>query len=87
MIINFASYRLHSNKCNLHILYFYTFQILDRGSAAQLVKTVLSCLLLHNMETRIQSVEVTKVSHCGHTFKNIREFPPGVLPTNKEVIC
>ena len=39
------------------------------------------------METRIQAVKVTKVLHSGHTFKNIREFPPGVLPTNREVIC
>ena len=39
------------------------------------------------METRIQAVKVTKVLHSGHTFKNIRKFPPGVLPTNREVIC
>ena len=39
------------------------------------------------METRIQAVKVRKVLHSGHTFKNIREFPPGVLPTNREVIC
>ena len=62
-------------------------QSLDCGRAAQLVKTVRSCLLQQNMETRIHAVKVTKVLHSGHTFKSIKEFLPGVLPTNREVIC
>ena len=39
------------------------------------------------MEARILDVKVTKVLHSGHTFKSIKEFPPGVSPRNREVIC
>ena len=39
------------------------------------------------METRIEAVKMTKVLLSGHTFKSMKEFPPGVLPTNREVIC
>ena len=62
-------------------------QSLDCGSAAQLVKTVCDCLLLQNMEARIHAIKVTKVLHSGHTFKSIKEFPPRLLPINREVIC
>ena len=39
------------------------------------------------METRNQAVKVTKILHCGHEFKSVQQFPPGFLPTTKQVIC
>ena len=39
------------------------------------------------METRNQAVKVTKILHSGHEFKSLQQFPPGFLPTTKQVIC
>ena len=39
------------------------------------------------METRNQTIKVTKTLHSGHEFKSWRQFPPGYLPTIKQVIC
>jgi len=39
------------------------------------------------METRQQSCKVIKIWHCGETFKSIKEFAKGKLPTIKNVLC
>ena len=38
------------------------------------------------METRNKTIRVTKTLHIGHEFKSLRQFPPGCLPTTKQVI-
>lgn len=37
------------------------------------------------METR-RSASNTKVLHSGHSFTSIESFPPGILPTKRQVI-
>ena len=39
------------------------------------------------MDTKNQAVKVTKILYCVHKFKNMKHFPPGLLPTTEQVIC